>query len=185
MKTLRHYFVGSDLDDLEHVEEELEAGGITTEQIHVLSLDDGELAKHPHIHEVQSISKFDLVHSTLLGAVVGLFASSAVIFSAYWFGGISYVGWTPFIFIAILAFGFCAWEGGLIGISTTNYKFRRFDSVLKAGKHVLFVDISPEEETILNPVIGNHPKVESAGTGKPMPLVLVYLQKRFGMIRHT
>ena len=185
MKTLRHYYISNDLDDLEHVEEELEAGGLTTEQIHVLSNDDSGLAKHPHIHEVQSISKFDLVHSTLLGAVVGLFASSAVIFFAYWFDGASSIGWVPFVFLALLAFGLCSWEGGLIGISSSNYKFRRFDGLLKEGKHILFVDVSSDEERILDPVIGNHPDIEAAGTGKPMPLVLVFLQKTFGMIRHT
>ncbi|PCJ22071.1 MAG: NAD/FAD-utilizing enzyme [Gammaproteobacteria bacterium] len=185
MKSLRYYFVGNDLDDLEHLEEELEEGGISTPQIHVLSLNDGEMAKHPHLHEVQSITKLDLVHSTLLGAAVGVFGLCAIVSSAYLFNLTETVGWLPFIFLAVLVFGFCSWEGGLIGISISNYKFRRFDDELKEGKHILFVDVTQDQEGILKPIVSNHPNVASAGTGKPMPVVLSFLQKHFGVIRNT
>lgn len=185
MKSLRYYFVGNDLDDLEHLEEELEAGGIATPQIHVLSHNDTEVAKHPHLHEVQSITKLDLVHSTLIGAAVGLFGLGLIFASAYLFNLTEAVGWMPFILLAILVFGFCSWEGGLIGISISNYKFRRFDDQLKQGKHILFVDVTKDQEGILNPIINKHPNVSSAGTGKPMPFVLSFLQKHFGMIRNS
>ena len=39
-KMLRHYFISDSLDDLEKFEDELEARGVATQQIHVLSLDD-------------------------------------------------------------------------------------------------------------------------------------------------
>ena len=39
----RHYYVSDDLDELERVEEELEASGIGTEQIHVLSEQEADL----------------------------------------------------------------------------------------------------------------------------------------------
>ena len=74
MKLLRHYFISDNLDDLETFEEELEAAGITTPQIHVLSLHDEEVAHHDHLNYVQSFMKKDIVHSAELGAVVGVFA---------------------------------------------------------------------------------------------------------------
>ena len=72
MKLLRHYFISSSLDDLELFEEQLEAAGISTPQIHVLSLDTLGVEHHPHLHEVQSVMKNDVVHSSLIGAEVGL-----------------------------------------------------------------------------------------------------------------
>ena len=35
MPMLRHYFISNDLDDLETFEEQLEAAGVSTPQIHV------------------------------------------------------------------------------------------------------------------------------------------------------
>jgi hypothetical protein len=59
----RHYYLSDDLDDLEAVENELEAAGISTPQIHVLSENDSEVENH-HLHEVDSFTKSDVVHST-------------------------------------------------------------------------------------------------------------------------
>jgi len=50
MKMLRHYFVSSNLDDLETFEEQLENAGITDRQIHVLSKDVAVIEQHRHLH---------------------------------------------------------------------------------------------------------------------------------------
>ena len=42
----RFYFISDDLDDLERLEAELEDNGLQQPQIHVLSEDDAELARH-------------------------------------------------------------------------------------------------------------------------------------------
>ena len=49
----RHYYISDNLNDLEKVETELEASGIDTEQIHVLSERDAEVERH-HLHDVSS-----------------------------------------------------------------------------------------------------------------------------------
>ena len=51
MKMLRHYFISDSLDDLEVFEEQLEAAGVSTPQIHVLSRNDAEVHQHPHLHD--------------------------------------------------------------------------------------------------------------------------------------
>ncbi len=112
MKLLRHYFISDDLDDLETFEEQLEAAGITTPQIHVLSLHDEEVAHHDHLNYVQSFMKKDIVHSAELGAVVGVVLSTTSLIVAYYAGWTdSAAGWVPFIFLAIVLLGFCTWEG--------------------------------------------------------------------------
>ena len=83
MKLLRHYFISNNLDDLEAFEEQLEAAGITTPQIHVLSLHDEEVAHHDHLNYVQSFMKKDIVHSAELGAVFGICLSAISLIVAY------------------------------------------------------------------------------------------------------
>ena len=52
----RYYFISDDLDDLEAIETQLEAQGISTPQIHVLSEKDAEVESH-HLHDVNSLMK--------------------------------------------------------------------------------------------------------------------------------
>jgi len=186
MKCLRHYFISNSLDDLEVFEEQLEAAGVSTPQIHVLSRKDAEVHQHPHLHEVESFMKNDIVHSTIQGALIGICAFVLVLVIAYFAGWTkTAAGWMPFIFLAIVMLGFCTWEGGLRGIQIPNHNFARFEQALRDGKHVFFVDLEPNQEAILEKVLKSHPQVELAGTGSPTQHWLIALQQKTGMIRHS
>lgn len=177
MKMLRHYFISDDLDDLEVFEEQLEAAGVDNAQIHVLSNHEADVEQHNHLHQVKSFAKRDIVHSTLLGAVVGVFASLMVLFiakSAGWHE--TAAGWMPFIFLAVIMLGFCTWEGGLLGIQRVNHDFARFQKALAEDKHVFFVDLEPAQEAILDQLIKQHPTAKMAGTGHSMPHWLLMTQ---------
>ncbi len=186
MKMLRHYFISSSLDDLEVFEEQLEAAGVATQQIHVLSRNDAEVHQHGHLHEVQSMMKNDIVHSAVRGAVVGLCAFVLVLSVAYFAGWTkSAAGWMPFIFLAVVLLGFCTWEGGLHGIQIPNHNFARFEQALSDGKHIFFVDLEPNQEAVLEKVVKLHPQVELTGTGSSAPHWLIALHRKSGMIRHS
>jgi len=186
MHMLRHYFISDSLDDLEVFEEQLEAAGVSTPQIHVLSRNDAEVEQHHHLHEVQSFMKNDIVHSTALGAAIGLCASALVLAVAYFAGWTeSAAGWIPFIFLAVVVLGFCTWEGGLFGIQKPNHNFARFEQALRDGKHLFFVDLEPHQEAVLENVLKFHPQVELAGTGASTRHWLIALQQKAGMIRHS
>lgn len=179
MKMLRHFFISNDLDDLEVFEEELEAAGVPTPQIHVLSLDDTAVENHHHLHEVQSLMKKDIIHSLEIGAVVGVVLAALVLAAAYYFGWTeTAAGWIPFIFLAIIALGFSTWEGGFLGIQKPNIHFAQFEEALNQGKHVFFVDLEPDQESTLNQIVGNHPSAQMAGTGGASPHWVVAWQRK-------
>jgi hypothetical protein len=183
---LRHYFISTNLDDLEVFEEQLEAAGVSTPQIHVLSRSDAEVHQHPHLHEVQSLMKSDIVRSAERGALVGLCAFVLVLAVAYLAGWTATAaGWMPFVFLAVALLGFCTWEGGLFGIQRPNANFARFEQALREGKHVFFVDLEPNQEAVLEKVLKAHPQIELAGTGSAAQHWLITLQRKLGMIRHS
>jgi hypothetical protein len=174
----RHYYISDDLDDLEVVERDLESAGVTTPQIHVLSEDDAGLDEH-HLHKVEAVLKKDVVHGTELGALVGVVAAAAVLAIAYFSGLTETYTWVPAIFLAVILLGFCTWEGGLIGIQEPHVDFKRFQDDLKAGRHVLFVDVDAEQEETLRNIVDQHPRLTPAGEGAATPKVVVKAQEKF------
>jgi len=170
MKMQRHFVISDDLDDLEHLEEELESQGVPTPQIHVFTLDDTGAEKHVHLHHVQSLMKRDVVHSLIIGAIIGAVISASVLGATALFGWHhSAAGWMPFVFLAIVALGFCTWEGGLFGVQTLNHHFKKFKSTLEGGKHVFFCDLQANQVAIFRRVVEAHPRAQLAGTGVSTP----------------
>lgn len=127
--------------------------------------------------------KLDIIRSGFIGAAVGACVFSVVILlTDYldWYK--SGAGWSPFIFLALILFWFCVWEGGFIGIQRKNALFGKFKKVLKSGLHVLYVDLYPSQELALHRILKLHPEVILAGTGKADPHWLVVINQKIGMI---
>lgn len=164
----RHFFLSDDLDDLEQVERDLEEAGVSTPQIHVLSEDDAGVQAH-RLNEVEAVLRKDVVHGTERGAVIGVIGA-AIVLAATWATGIAAtITWVPPIFLAVIVLGFCTWEGGLIGIQEPHTDFKRFTDDLRAGKHILFVDVSQPQEDILRRIASAHPTLTAAGEGPAAP----------------
>jgi hypothetical protein len=180
----RHYFISDNLDDLAAVERELESRGLTPLQIHVLSQSDAEV-EHRNLHQVMSFMKTDIVRSTLIGALIGICLCMLTLGIAHAAGvADTRVGWIPVIFLALVLLGFCTWEGGLRGIQEPNARFQVFDSALRNGQHVLFVEIDPHEESILRQVVSAHPGLNSVRVERAGPhWVVDWQQKCINFIR--
>lgn len=180
----RHYFISDDLEDLKATENDFYACGFFPPQLHVLSERDSELVKY-HLHEVDSFSKSDVVHGGLIGAAIGVVIGGLIATAGVLSGAGDFAGWVPFVFLSVATFCFCTWEGGLYGIQVKNVEFRRFENVLKQGKHVLIVDAPEKQFDDLETVVQRHPKLALAGTGSPRPFWLVHGHKRFNHIVQT
>ena len=121
----------------------------------------------------------DVVHSTKVGAVVGVIAATLMLYLVAFMGWAQQLTWVPFIFLAIVLLGFFTWEFGFIGIQRKNNRFARFESSLNAGKHIFFVDIEPENESILRQVMLKHPHIVGAGDGPSVPQWFIMMQDKF------
>lgn len=169
MSVKRHYFVADYLDELVEIEKELLGQGFSEPQIHVLSWDDFG-TETQHAHGVTSFMKRNVLKSGELGALVGALGALVVLLAAWWMGLTdSIVGWMPYVFLAIVVFGFCTWEGGFIGIQRRNKRFERFEQALNEGRHVLFVDALPHQEGTLSQVLDHYPHIEEAGSDRGTP----------------
>jgi DNA-binding transcriptional MerR regulator len=176
---LRYFYSSDDLDELAQVETTLTEHGITTAQIHVLSEQDSAVDLH-QLHQVQSVLKKDVVHTTEIGALIGVMAAALILMLAYILGWTeSAAGWVPFVFLAIVILGFCTWEGGFIGIQQPNSQFVRFQKILQEGKHIFFIDIEQTQEEVLTKVLSVHPRLISLGTGDATPRWVIRGQDRF------
>jgi len=163
---VKHYYVSDDLDELERVEQELEAAGIKASQIQVLSESTADVENH-HLHTVNSVLQRDVIHSGEIGAIVGAIGAVFTLALAYFMGWTdSAAGWLPFFFFALIIFGFCTWEGGFIGIQKRNINHVPFQKVLKEGKHVLLIDSNHQQELAMKMVISAHPRIQLAGVSE-------------------
>ena len=182
MKLLRHFFISNNLEDLELFQGQLEKESVSTIQIHVLSHDVDGVRQHPKLHEVGSFMKLDIIRSGFIGAAIGACIFSAVIILTHYLNWYkSDAGWIPFIFLALILFWFCVWEGGFIGIQRKNILFMKFKKVLKEGRHVFYVDLYSDQEAILDRILKLHPRIILAGNGKADPHWLVTLNQKIGM----
>lgn len=142
----RLYYLTDSIDLTEEISNKLHAAGITDWHFHVLSKDEAGLKTH-RIHSANYLQAYDIVHSgergAMLGIIVGILAAIAtLIFQP--FEKTLGIGTLAVVIAIITMFG--AWVGGLLGISSENYKISRFHQDIEEGKHLIMVDIKPHQE---------------------------------------
>ena len=179
----RFYYISDDLDDLERIEHQLEAGGIARPQIYMLSNDDVGL-ENRDVNRVASFLKTDVIHAGEIGAVLGFAVAALILLVSHFSGIAAQVGWAPFICLAIIGFGFATWEAGFIGMQIPNVHFTRFEEALKQGRHVLFVETDREDQKKLKAVIKQYPGLERAGTEVTHTRALMMLLKYWERFRN-
>ncbi len=149
----------------------------------MLSNDDVGL-ENRDVNRVASFLKTNLIHAGEIGALLGLAIAAVILLISYFSGIAAQVGWAPFIFLAIVGFGFATWEAGFIGMQTPNVHFARFEEALEQGRHVLFVETDREDQRKLKAVIKQYPSLERAGTEVTHTRALMVLLKYWERFRN-
>jgi hypothetical protein len=167
----RHYYVTNDWEDLEIASTELSRQGIHASHQRVLT-EDIAGAKAHHLQPVNELKRRDVFHTAALGASCGVLLVAVLLTLASSYGWAAQMGWAPFILLSIALFVFSTWEGGLIGIQMPSPMLLRFLGVIKKGRHVLLVDVSPRQEKTLAEVVALHPSMHAARDGAPNPEAL-------------
>ena len=109
--------------------------------------------------------KKDVVHSGLVGSLIGL-ALAALVVCVAWASGWTETraGWIPSCSSPppcwVSASGKAACSA-----CRPSAVFKRFEQRLHEGKHVFFVDVKPTQEAVLQQVVSHHPMLRMAGTG--------------------
>ncbi|MGB5324800.1 MAG: magnesium transporter [Pseudomonadales bacterium] len=177
----RHYYICDSVTDLEKVERQLREAGIEAPQLHVFSPD--EKAAEVDAHGVSGVTDFtkrDVVRSGFIGVGIGAIGAVVVLGSAYAMGwSNSSIGWTPFLFLAVVVLGFSTWAGGFRGIQEPNHEFLKFEQALARGKHIFYIDVDSDQEATLSSVVSRFPQLEFAGDGSGAPSWLVHGQTQF------
>ena len=151
------YFVSDNLDELEVVHDELVKEGLADSHIHVWSSQEMEVENH-NLRNVNPIKKTDMFPSMLKGAALGAVLGALVLSIPLFYATPESLGLAPFVFASVALFGFCIWEAGLLGIHFAN---RRFEQVLKDGRHLLILDYADKQAASVKNRLSAHPNISA------------------------
>ena len=157
-KITRFEYLTRDLNELEKTEQELELNGIPRAHIHVLSEDEAEL-QYRSIPSVPDFLKKNVVRSGFRGLLVGSILGTVALTVPYLLGWHLGATWAPFIVLAMMIVGFCTWEGGMIGLHKTNERLARYQPYVSKGSHLLMIDVTEDEKTLVDQTMRHHPRV--------------------------
>lgn len=158
----RLFYLVDSIDSLEAISSDLHERGITDWRFHIVSKDEAGLYTH-RLHSASVLDRTDLPRFVERGMIIGaLFALFFVVPLALW----GELGWPTAAFVAIGAFAIIAggWLGGFGGISTPNYRIRKFQRDIEAGRHLVMVDVPKADLAEMKKLMAsNHPEAELQG----------------------
>lgn len=159
----QHHYLFKDLRSTGDAVITLENAGIKAEHIHVYHKDHSELQKR-HLNEVSFVGERDLVHSGERGLLIGLVISGVVAFGIWEaMAGHEIVAMVT-VFGSLVALGFCTWLGGLIGVSSDNYRIQPYHDHIENGGSVIIADIPLGKELfVLDTMATMHPEAAHPG----------------------
>ncbi len=145
----RLYYLTDNIEAAEQLSERLHKDGITDWNFHVLGKDKANIVKH-HLHSTTPLQELDIIRSGERGVITGLAVGMlfvAVMMMTSNFGQNVHWLWLAAAVGFFASFG--AWVGGLIGISSVNYKIKKFHNHIEVGQYLLLIDV----ETLQKPLI--------------------------------
>lgn len=145
------YFLSSTLKCTQDVSDDLHEVGVEDFYLHVVCKDECGLKKQ-QIHSSNYLETLDIVRDGLIGAALGLVAGMIGVWLLMYFKPLGPDFEIPTLVYALLvgaATLFGAWEGGLTGIATENNKLKKFHDDIAAGKYLILVYVSKQQEAMV------------------------------------
>lgn len=167
MDRKRLYYLVHDADHADRIAKALKQFDVHYDNYHLLSKDEDSINRR-NLHGASILESSDLVHmgerGALIGGVVGfLFALMLVIIDPFQ-GQMGFGGFLA-AFIIITCFG--AWSGGIGGISSRNYKTRKFQKAIDNGHYLMLIDVlETKEKSIRQYMRKQFKNAHFAGTDK-------------------
>jgi hypothetical protein len=149
----RLYYLTDNIEAAEQLSEHLHKEGITDWNFHVLGKDKANIVKH-HLHSTTPLQELDIIRSGERGVITGLIIGAlfvAVMVMTSNFGKDVHWLWLA-AGVGFFAF-FGAWVGGLIGVSTENYKIKKFHNHIKAGQYLLLIDVDVLQKHFVESIV--------------------------------
>ncbi|EON93724.1 hypothetical protein MARLIPOL_02335 [Marinobacter lipolyticus SM19] len=160
----RLFYLVDSIDSVQNISDDLHQRGVTDWRFHIVSKDEAGLYTH-RLHSASVLDKTDLPRFVERGMLIGaLFALFFVVPLALW-GGLE---WPMAAYVAMGAFAIIAggWLGGFGGISTENYRIRKFHGDIEAGRYLVMVDVPKKHVSQMEELMAlNHPEAELQGEG--------------------
>ena len=159
----RLYYLTDDINAAEEASDRLHQEGISDWNLHVLGKDKAELFHH-HLHSTTPLQELDIIRSGERGALLGIATGILVTGFVVYFTPLgASLNWLAQAAIVLLFSCFGAWLGGLVGVSTDNYKLRRFRKEIDNGGFLLLVDVSPSERQAVETLLSSFSNIRKAG----------------------
>lgn len=159
----RLYYLTKNINIAESVSDRLHEEGVTDWHFHVLGKDKANVIRH-HLHGATPLQELDIIRSgergVLLGLCVGMLATAFV--SSFTSLG-EYMTVVSQIATVIGFSLFGAWLGGLVGVSTENYKIRRFHNEIESGSFLLMIDVTKDQQRAVCDVMDEFGQIKQAG----------------------
>ena len=158
----RLYFLTRDIDAVDAISDRLHEKGISDWNFHVLGKNKSELHKH-HLHSTNPLHELDIIRGGERGVIIGL-GSGIIVLGILALGLGVNITWFMALGILVLLTMFGTWLGGLVGLSTENYKIRKFHDLIEEGHFLIMVDVAKEQAREFSEVVEQYPHIRAAGT---------------------
>lgn len=149
----RLYYLTDNIEAAEQLSERLHKDGITDWNFHVLGKDKANIVKH-HLHSTTPLQELDIIRSGERGVITGLAVGTlfvAVMMMTSNFG--QNVHWLWLVVAVGFFASFGAWVGGLVGISSENYKIKKFHNHIEAGQYLLLIDVDALQKPLIESIV--------------------------------
>ena len=146
----RLYYLTYSVDSTEQISKDLHAHGVNDWRFHVVSKDEAGLFNH-HVHSASILYRTDMVRFVERGVILGGLIGCAAILPLA-FNNVFTLPMGAWLTMGLFSMVLGAWVGCFGGISSENYKIRRFHDAIEKGQYLVMIDapkIQVEEIKVL------------------------------------